>query len=68
MAANRIKSLESGASVVSGKEAEKIGEVVTPAASPPWSARYEFEEGYSPSSVVVNAIRTKITNFFSIQS
>ena len=39
-------------------------EAVTLAVSLPWSARYELEETYSPSSVVVNAIRTRITNFF----
>jgi UDP-N-acetylglucosamine 2-epimerase (non-hydrolysing) len=45
-------------------ETENIVEAVTLATSLPWSARYELEEDYSPSSVVVNAIRTKITNFF----
>ncbi|MEA2994772.1 MAG: hypothetical protein QOG74_321, partial [Alphaproteobacteria bacterium] len=54
----------SGATIVSGMEAENIVEAVTLAISLPWSARYEFEEDYSPSAVVVNAIRTKITNFF----
>jgi len=45
-------------------DAKNIVEAVTLATSLPWSARYEFEEDYSPSSVVVNAIRTQITNFF----
>ena len=30
----------------------------------PDEARYELEEDSSPSAVVVNAIRTQITNFF----
>lgn len=64
MATERMETLESGATIVSGMEAENIVEAVTLAVSLPWSARYEFEEDYSPSSVVVNAIRTKITNFF----
>ena len=59
-----IETLESGATIVSGMEAENIVEAVTLAISLPWSARYEFEEDYSPSAVVVNAIRTQITNFF----
>ena len=64
MATERIETLESGATIVSGMDAENIVESVTLAMSLPWSARYELEEDYSPSSVVVNAIRTKITNFF----
>src|SRR5258706_1534623 len=61
MATERMETIESGATIVSGMEAENIVEAVTLAISLPWSARYEFEEDYSPSSVVVNAIRTKIT-------
>ncbi len=64
MATERMETLESGATIVSGMEAENIVEAVTLAVSLPWSARYEFEENYSPSAVVVNAIRTRITNFF----
>jgi len=64
MATERIETLESGATIVSGMDAENIVEAVTLAVSLPWSARYEFEEGHSPSAVVVNAIRTRMTNFF----
>ncbi|MBR1120208.1 UDP-N-acetylglucosamine 2-epimerase (non-hydrolyzing) [Bradyrhizobium lablabi] len=64
MATERMETLESGATIVSGMDAENIVEAVTLAVSLPWSARYEFEEDYSPSAVVVNAIRTQITNFF----
>ena len=64
MSTERIEVLESGATVVSGMSVENIVESVTTAVSQPWSARYEFEENFSPSSVVVNAIRTQITNFF----
>lgn len=64
MATERMETLESGATIVSGMEAENIVEAVTLAVSLPWNARYELEENYSPSSVVVNAIRTRITNFF----
>jgi UDP-N-acetylglucosamine 2-epimerase (non-hydrolysing) len=64
MATERIETLESGATIVSGMDAENIVESVTLAVGLPWNARYELEEDYSPSSVVVNAIRTRITNFF----
>ena len=64
MVTERIETLESGATIVSGMSVENIIESVVTAVSIPWSARYEFEEDHSPSSVVVNAIRTQITNFF----
>jgi UDP-N-acetylglucosamine 2-epimerase (non-hydrolysing) len=64
MATERMETLESGATIVSGMAIKNIVESVVTAVSMPWSAKYEFEEGYSPSSVVVNAIRTQITNFF----
>lgn len=64
MATERIETLESGGTIVSGMTVENIVESVTTAVSQPWCARYELEENSSPSSVVVNAIRTQITNFF----
>lgn len=64
MATERIETIESGATIVSGMDAKNIVESVITATSQPWSARYELEENFSPSSVVVNAIRTQITNFF----
>jgi len=64
MATERMETLESGATIVSGMTEQNIVDSVVTAVSVPWSARYEFEEDYSPSSVVVNAIRTQITNFF----
>lgn len=64
MATERIETVESGATIISGLTVEGIVESVTTAVSLPWEARYELEEGFSPSSVVVNAIRSQITNFF----
>ena len=64
MATERFETLESGATIVSGMSVENIVESVTTAVSLPWSAKYELEEDNSPSSVVINAIRTQITNFF----
>ena len=64
MATERMETLESGATIVSGMNVDNIVESVTTAVSQPWSARYELEENFSPSAVVVNAIRTQITNFF----
>jgi len=64
MVTERIETIESGATIVSGMNVKNIVESVTTAVSQPWCGRYEFEENFSPSSVVVNAIRTQITNFF----
>jgi UDP-N-acetylglucosamine 2-epimerase (non-hydrolysing) len=41
-----------------------IVESVETAVSLPWTATYDFAEHHSPSSVVINAIRSQITNFF----
>jgi hypothetical protein len=43
---------------------DNIVESVETAVSMQWSARYELEEDFSPSAVVINAIRSDITNFF----
>jgi UDP-N-acetylglucosamine 2-epimerase (non-hydrolysing) len=64
MATERMETLESGATIVSGMTADNIVESIITAVSQPWSARYDFADDFSPSSVVVNALRTQITNFF----
>tara|TARA_B100000242_G_scaffold96699_2_gene66297 strand:- start:6510 stop:7592 length:1083 start_codon:yes stop_codon:yes gene_type:complete len=64
MATERQETLESGATIVSGLEIEDIINSVETAVSMKWEARYQLEENFSPSSVVINALRTKITNFF----
>lgn len=64
MATERMETLESGATILSGMRVENIVESVVTAVSQPWEAQYDFAEGYSSSSVVVNAIRTELTNFF----
>jgi UDP-N-acetylglucosamine 2-epimerase (non-hydrolysing) len=64
MATERIETIESGGTIVSGMDVENIVASVTTAVRQPWSARYELEENFSPSAVVVNAIQSQITNFF----
>lgn len=64
MATERMETLESGSTIVSGMSADNIVESVVTAVNQPWSARYDFADDFSPSSVVVNALRTQITNFF----
>ena len=64
MATERIETVESGATIVSGMKLDNIIESVETAISLPWSAKYDFAENHSPSSVVINVIRSQITNFF----
>jgi len=64
MAVERLETIESGGTIVSGMDINNIVESVETAVSLPWSARYELEEDFSPSSVVINSIRSQITNFF----
>jgi len=64
MATERIETIESGGTIVSGMTSENIVESVITSTSQNWNASYDFSEFHSPSSVVVNAIRTQLTNFF----
>jgi UDP-N-acetylglucosamine 2-epimerase (non-hydrolysing) len=64
MATERIETIESGGTIVSGMDALNITESVITATSQEWQAGYDFSENHAPSSVVINAIRTQITNFF----
>jgi UDP-N-acetylglucosamine 2-epimerase (non-hydrolysing) len=64
MATERVETIESGSTIVSGMDVNNIVESVETAVSLPWSARYQLEEDFSPSSVVINSIRSQITNFF----
>jgi UDP-N-acetylglucosamine 2-epimerase (non-hydrolysing) len=64
MATERMETIESGATIVSGMDLNNIVQSVVTATSLPWQARYELEENSSPSSVVINALRSQITNFF----
>ena len=64
MATERIETIESGGTIVSGMDPDNIVESVITATSQEWQAGYDFNEAHSASAVVVNAIRTQITNFF----
>jgi UDP-N-acetylglucosamine 2-epimerase (non-hydrolysing) len=64
MATERPETVESGATIISGMDLDNIVASVVTATALPWSATYDFAENHSPSSVVVNSIRSQITNFF----
>jgi UDP-N-acetylglucosamine 2-epimerase (non-hydrolysing) len=64
MATERPETVESGGTIVSGMDLNNIVASVETAVMEPWGSYYDLEERHSPSNVVVNAIRTQITNFF----
>ncbi|AUB84534.1 UDP-N-acetylglucosamine 2-epimerase (non-hydrolyzing) [Candidatus Thiodictyon syntrophicum] len=64
MTTERPETVEGGAHIVAGLRPQDIVASVETAVMAPYAARYDLEEDFSPSSVVVNCIRSRITNFF----
>jgi UDP-N-acetylglucosamine 2-epimerase (non-hydrolysing) len=64
MTTERPETVEGGAHIVAGMDPDNIVDSVATAVGQEWSGRYDLEENFSPSSVVVNCIRSQITNFF----
>ena len=64
MATERPETVESGSTIVTGMNVNNIVESVETAISSSSENNYDLAENHSPSSVVVNAIRSQITNFF----
>jgi UDP-N-acetylglucosamine 2-epimerase (non-hydrolysing) len=60
----RPETVEAGAHVVAGIDPVNIVEAVETVVSMKWDARYDLCEKFSPSSVVINVVRSQITNFF----
>ena len=64
MATERQETIESGGNIVSGLDSANIIESIKLVIDQKWTANYDLEENHSPSSVVVNTLRTQITNHF----
>lgn len=60
----RFETIEGGAHILAGLTAENIVESVITATGSEWSARYDLEENFSPSTVVVNCIRSHFNQVF----
>ena len=58
------ETVEGGAHIVAGMNPRNIIEAVETVVMQSWGARYDLEDGFTPSSVVINSIRSQITNFF----
>jgi UDP-N-acetylglucosamine 2-epimerase (non-hydrolysing) len=64
MTTERYEAVESGAHVVAGMNVENIVEAVATVTGQAWTARYDLNENFTASSVIVNCIRSQITNWF----
>src|SRR5262249_46051741 len=64
MTTERPETVEGGAHIVAGLDPRNIVAAVETIVAQPWKARYELERDFAPSTVVINAIRSRITNFF----
>jgi UDP-N-acetylglucosamine 2-epimerase (non-hydrolysing) len=60
----RYETVEAGAHVVAGLDPLNIAESVETAVSMEWGARYDLCTDFSPSSVVINVLRSQITHYF----
>lgn len=60
----RPETVEAGAHVVAGIDPVNIAEAVETVVRMEWDARYDLCEDFSPSSVVINVLRSQITNYF----
>jgi UDP-N-acetylglucosamine 2-epimerase (non-hydrolysing) len=60
----RPETIEGGAHIVAGLCPQNILEAVTMAVRLPWVGRYELEEDFSPSTVVLNVMSSHINNYF----
>lgn len=64
MTTERPETVEGGAHIVAGLDPANIIAAVETALKQKWAGRYDLEEGFTPSSVVINCLRSRITNFF----
>ena len=61
----RYETVEAGAHIIAGIETDDIVGAVETITSLKWGARYDFnEDGFLPSNIVINAIRSNIKNYF----
>ncbi len=64
MTTERPETVEAGGLVISGMDPDNIVEAVETVTKEPFSARYDLNENFEASNVVINCIRSQITNWF----
>lgn len=60
----RPETVEAGGNIIAGLDAQNLVEAVETAVTQKWEARYDLNENFAASSVVINALRSRITNYF----
>ncbi len=60
----RPETIESGNHIVAGLNKQNTVDAVETATKLEWKPKYDFAQSHSPSSVVVSALRSQLTNFF----
>jgi UDP-N-acetylglucosamine 2-epimerase (non-hydrolysing) len=64
MTTERPETVEAGGNIIAGLDPEDLVAAVETAVTQPWGARYDLNDEFTASSVVINALRSRITNFF----
>jgi len=64
MTTERPETVESGGHVIAGMDPDNIVESVETITKEPYITRYDLNEDFEPSNVVINCIRNQITNWF----
>lgn len=64
MTTERPETVEAGGHIVAGMNPDNIVASVETAIKEPYAARYDLNENFDASNVVVNSIRSQITNWF----
>lgn len=64
MTTERPETVEAGGHIVAGMDPDNIVESVVTAATESYAARYDLNENFEASNVVINCIRSQITNWF----
>lgn len=64
MTTERPETVEGGGHIVAGMDVENIVESVETITREPYAARYDLNENFEASNVVINCIRSQITNWF----
>lgn len=60
----RPETVEAGAHVVAGLDPVNVADAVETLMGQQWQARYDLNLDFSPSAVVINVLRSQITNYF----
>jgi UDP-N-acetylglucosamine 2-epimerase (non-hydrolysing) len=64
MTTERPETVEAGGHIIAGMDPGNIVESVVTATKEPYAARYDLNENFEASNVVINCIRSQITNWF----